>query len=343
MASTVNLFGASSAAAGAGFGGDFDGRVVTMLIEKALPAMDRSEAQQNSFQLNLLHDPEGYRPAIMQYITSYQDLCDDPEGASQEFVSSATTKLAFIAYTNFSEDQKVTFCEGAIKALIEGRDAEKPAFVTTAAELGLFITSQCSILNIKKSSFQAVLEVFDALPKLDVSSAERRLIDKSNNQLLNRLLCVYQSSDSALWAYGIEEAQGGFKALLNTMLEGVSSCPGIRKKVGFGLLIPGSPSIYAGPHGPFYVVAADKTHHHAYIVPSHDHVTVAHQALDLACEKGLITSEEKIAIAARVVSAEEVCEYGDECFKSNDAFVAAIIEANSEAAPSSAKRARKMG
>jgi hypothetical protein len=147
------------------------------------------------------------------------------------------------------------------------------------------------------------------IPAPILKKRSRGFLSSSINQMQNKVL----THGKLLPAHGVEKAKGGLKTLLNIILEGVILSrwwgPLGDKEIG------NDPSIFSGPHGPFYIILdstqinqdntnirlkhrmIDSDFHVAYLVPKQENKDQLVKALSKAVVLKIINkSEEELAL-----------------------------------------------
>ncbi|SCA64053.1 hypothetical protein SCG7086_BR_00060 [Chlamydiales bacterium SCGC AG-110-P3] len=267
-------------------------------------ATDRRDRQKAWFTGRYLRNIENLTSAAAEMIKGYHALVNDPCNASMDYCKSGKCYVMLAAYRELTTDQVARVCSAVANVLhTENIKIDDGEAVQETLQYHADKTPA------KRLGFSPAWEVIDELPKLADASAE---------PMLARFLSLFQHGAFNLVAHGVEPAKGGFSMFLNIILQGVIS------KGEWGPLLPGNPMCHSGPHGPYYVVTDGKTVHHAYIVPTAEHLDAVRTAMSMAVDRGLISEEEGASIRKVVVSADEVMTLADSAFVSNTAFVDAV-------------------
>lgn len=232
-----------------------------------------------------------------------------PSLSYQSVMTRGTTKLAFWQFSRLSPEEQA----GVVAAVTFHFDRNE-LYHLDVSSLEHLIRG-LSRYFVSGMHCPLSWQVIDALPPVEYSNLDvirmRRFLAR-----------IAREQYGFLTAHGVELAKGGYTNFLNILLEGEI------KKGEMGPLLSGNSQVYAGSHGPFFVVGNHPDCLQVYILPSDSYLKATRVALSLAVRDGILERHRAEMLSARLITVDQVQKVSKEAFKTNGAFEQAVIRFN---------------
>jgi hypothetical protein len=293
----------------------------------ALSPTDRRDHQRSNLRYRLEAGKIDVKSSLETFIQGYEAFFSNPDDLSISPLIRAHHLALFIFSTLPPEkQQELSRTLAREKYLVASTEEQCTALLSQTYILSGNRTysdrkrGRTSRHSVEKKEYP--LKDYKAVWEVTTSFSPDKKKHDTTTKMLSFLDSISERKLGVLQGQGIEEAKGGFSSLINIMLEGLIT------KGNFGALLSGNPSCFAGPYGPYYVVADDEKTIFAYIVHTEDYITHTHEALEKAVGLHLISEEDAINTCERLISADKVVTLPVEAFRSNNVFAEHVIRYN---------------